>query len=233
MSDISEQEPGNTIGELSKALSNEVGKAERVSKHCGKIDTATTPAEMEERSVNKSSYREINGEDDLKTTILNLSKQIQELKQERLSTSFQHHRFYSNPDPLRLENDLPRCYHSHSQRKKRLRSQAYTKKTKNYANILSPSYDSQISSYESSSDEEYSHHDKKLHFLTRNSRKGKYNCHESHKKHKKSTSPVKGPTSPARENMSPVREQRKSPVRELSLSPVRDWGRPSSSESNI
>ena len=85
MSDISEQEPSNTIGELSKALCNEVGKAERVSKHCSKIDTTTTtPAETEERSVNKSSSREINGEDDLKTTILNLSKQIQELKQECL-----------------------------------------------------------------------------------------------------------------------------------------------------
>ena len=149
MSDISEQEPSNTIGELSKALSSEVGKAERVSKHCSKIDTTTTPAEKEERSVNKSSSREINGEDDLKTTILNLSKQIQELKQERLSTNFEHRRFYSNLDPLRLENDLPKCYHSHSQSTKRLRSQAYTKKTKNYSNIRSPSYDSQISSYES------------------------------------------------------------------------------------
>ena len=102
MSDISEQEPSNTIGELSKALSSEVGKAERVSKHCSKIDTTTTPAEKEEGSVNKSSSCEINGEDDLKTTILNLSKQIQELKQDRLSTSFQHRRFQSNPDPLRL-----------------------------------------------------------------------------------------------------------------------------------
>ena len=51
MSDISEQEPSNTIGELSKALSSELGKAERVSKHCSKIDTITTPAEKEERSV--------------------------------------------------------------------------------------------------------------------------------------------------------------------------------------
>ena len=41
-----------------------------------------------------------------------------------------------------------------------------------------------------------------------NSRKGKYNFHQSHRKHKKSTSPVKGPTSPVRENISPVREQR-------------------------
>ena len=116
MSDISEQELSNTIGELSKALSSEVGKVERVSKHCSKTDTTTTtPVETEETSVNKSSSRETNGEDDLKTTILNLSKQIQEFKQERLSTSFQDHRFYFNPDPLRLENYLPKCYHSHSQ----------------------------------------------------------------------------------------------------------------------
>ena len=182
MSDICEQEPSNTIGELSKSLSSEVGKAEKVSKHCSKIDTTTTtPAETAERSVNKSSSREINGEDDLKTTILNLSKQIQE----RLSTSVQHHRFYSNPDPLRLENHLPKCYHSHSQNTKRLRSQAYTKETKKYSNICSPSYDSQMSSYESLSDEEYRHfHDKKVHFLTTNSRKGKYKSHQSHKKHK-------------------------------------------------
>ena len=33
---------------------------------------------------------------------------------------------------------------------------------------------------------------------------------------------MKGPTSPVRENISPVRQQRKSPVRELSLSPVRE-----------
>ena len=32
---------------------------------------------------------------------------------------------------------------------------------------------------------------------------------------------MKGPTSPVRENISPVREQCKSPVRELSLSPVK------------
>ena len=114
MSDISEQGPSNTIGELSKALSSEIGKTERVRKHCTKIDTTTTQAEKEERSVKKSSSLEINGEDDLKITILNLSKQIQELRQERLST-IQHRRFYSSPDPLRLENDLPRYYHSHSQ----------------------------------------------------------------------------------------------------------------------
>ena len=33
---------------------------------------------------------------------------------------------------------------------------------------------------------------------------------------------MKGPTSPVRENISPVREHRKSPVRELPLSPVRE-----------
>ena len=80
MSDISKQEPSKMIGELSKALSNEVRKTERVSKHCSKIDT-TSPAEKEERSVKKSPSLEINAEDDLKTTILNFSKQIQELKQ--------------------------------------------------------------------------------------------------------------------------------------------------------
>ena len=40
------------IGELSKALSSEVDKTERVSKYCSKINT-TSPAEKEERSVNK------------------------------------------------------------------------------------------------------------------------------------------------------------------------------------
>ena len=162
MSDISEQEPSNTIGELSKALSCDVDKAERVSKHCSKIDT-TPPAEKEESSVNKSPSGEINEEDDLKTSILSLSKQIRELQQERLSAGFQHHWFYSNDDPLRLENDLPKSYHSHSQSTTCLRSQAHTKKTKNYSNIRSPAYDSQISSYECSSEEEYSHfHNKKV-----------------------------------------------------------------------
>ena len=164
-------------------------------------------------SANKCPSRDINAEDDLKTAILNLSKQIQELKQEGFSTSFQDHRFYSNPEPLGLENNLPKSYHSHSQSTKRLRSQSYTKKTKYCSNVCSPSYHSQISSYESSSDGEYNHfHDKRVHFLTTNSRKGKYNSHQSHRKHKKLTSPVKGPTSPMRENISPVREQRKSPV---------------------
>ena len=92
MFDINEQEPSKTIRELSKALSSKVDKAERVSKHCRKIDT-TSPAEKEKRSVNKSLSRKINAEDDPKTIILNLSKQIQEFKQECLSTSFQH-RFY-------------------------------------------------------------------------------------------------------------------------------------------
>ena len=76
MFDISEQEPNNTIGELNKALSSEVGKAERGSK------IYTTPTEKEERSANKSPSHEI------KTTILNLSKQIRKLQQERSSTSF-------------------------------------------------------------------------------------------------------------------------------------------------
>ena len=102
-------------------------------------------------------------------------------------------------------------------------SQAYTMKIKNYSNICSPSYDSQISSNESSSDEEYSHfHDKKGHFLTTNIRKGKYNSHQSHQRYKTLTSPVKRPTSPMRENISSVKKQRKSPVRELSLSPVKE-----------
>ena len=123
MSDISEQEPNNPIGELSKASSSEVGKAERVSKHCSKIDTTTfTPAVTEERSVNKSSSREINGEDDLKTTILNLSKQIQELKQERLSTSFQHHRFY----------------HSHSQKHKALKNSGLYQENQKLLKYLFP-----------------------------------------------------------------------------------------------
>ena len=116
-----------------------LGKVERVSKHCGKI--ASTPAEKEEKRVNKSPFCEINAEDDLKTTILNLFKQIRELQQERSSTSFQRHRFYYNLDPLRLENDPPKSYHSHSQSTKRLRSQTYTKKTKNYSNFCSR-YDS-------------------------------------------------------------------------------------------
>ena len=199
MSVISEQEPSKMIGELSKALSSEVGKTESVSKHWSKTDTIP-PAEKKERSVNKSPSCEINTENDLKTTILNLSKQIQELKQQRLSTSFQDHRLYSNLDALGLENGLLKSYDSHSQRTKRLRSQVYTKKTKYCSNICSPSYDSQISSYESSSDEEYNHfHDKRVHFLTTNSRKGKHNSHQSLRKHKKLTPPVKGPTSPMRE----------------------------------
>ena len=49
--------------------------AERVSKHCCKIDTIP-PAEKEERSVNKAPSREINAGDDLKANILSLSKQI-------------------------------------------------------------------------------------------------------------------------------------------------------------
>ena len=75
MSDISEEEPSKTIEVLSKTSCKEVGKAKRVSKHCSKIDT-TSPAEKEDRSVSKPSSREINAEDDLKTTILYLSKHI-------------------------------------------------------------------------------------------------------------------------------------------------------------
>ena len=56
MSDISEQKSSKVIGELSKALSSEVGKTKRVSEHCSKIDT-TSPAEKEERSVNKLMQR--------------------------------------------------------------------------------------------------------------------------------------------------------------------------------
>ena len=112
-------------------------------------------------------------------------------------------RLYTNPDPLGLGNDLPERYHRYSQSAKRLRSQAYTKKTKNYSNICSPSYDSQIFLNESSWDEEYSHlQDKRVHFLTTNSRKGKYNSRQPHKKHKKLTSPGREPTSPVTENIS-------------------------------
>ena len=56
MSDISDQEPSKMIEEFSKALSSEESKTERVSKHCSKIDP-TSPAEKEERSVNKSPSR--------------------------------------------------------------------------------------------------------------------------------------------------------------------------------
>ena len=72
----------------------------------------------------------IDAEDDFKTTILNLFIQIREFQQKHSSTSFQHHKFYSNPDPLRLENDLPNSYYSHSQSAKCLRSQIYIKKKK-------------------------------------------------------------------------------------------------------
>ena len=73
MSDISEQEPSKMIEEFSKALSSEESKTERVSKHCSKIDP-TSPAEKEERSVNKSPSREINAEDDSFWLSLNKSK---------------------------------------------------------------------------------------------------------------------------------------------------------------
>ena len=129
MSDINEQEPSSIIGEFNKALYCEVSQAERGSK----IDI--TPAETEEMSANKSPSCEINAEDDLKTTTLNLSKKIQELQQKRSSISFQHRRFYSNPDPMKLENDLPKNCHSHSQNIKRLKFHAYTKKIKRYSNF--------------------------------------------------------------------------------------------------
>ena len=134
MSDISEQEASNTNGELNKALSGQVGKAERGSK----IDT--TRDEKDAKSVKRVSPScEINAEDDLKTTILNLSKQIRELQQRRSSTSFQHHRFYSNPDPLRLKTDPPRRYHSYPQSTKHLKGQVYTKNNKNYSCFCSSS----------------------------------------------------------------------------------------------
>ena len=41
MSDISEQKPSKAIGEFSKTLSGEEGKAEGVSKHCSKIVTTS------------------------------------------------------------------------------------------------------------------------------------------------------------------------------------------------
>ena len=53
-----------------------------------------------------------------------------------------------------------------------------------------------------------------------NSRKGKNISHHSHKKHQNSTSQVKKPISPVRENISSVREHCRSPMRELSLFPV-------------
>ena len=86
-------------------------------------------------SANKSPSCEINAEDDLKTNTLNLSKKIQELQQKRSSISFQHRRFYSNPDPMKLENDLPKNCHSHSQNIKRLKFHAYTNKIKRYSNF--------------------------------------------------------------------------------------------------
>ena len=59
--------------------------------------------EKEERSVNKSPSNKINAEDDLKSTILNLFQQIQELQQEHSSASFQDQRFYSKSDSLIFE----------------------------------------------------------------------------------------------------------------------------------
>ena len=62
LSYISGQEATHTKGELNKALSCDVGKAERGNK----METAL--AEKEAKSVNKSSSCEFNTEDDLKTT---------------------------------------------------------------------------------------------------------------------------------------------------------------------
>ena len=78
-------------------MSSEVGKAERASRIC------TASGEKEKRRVNKSPSSKINAEDDLKSTILNLFKQIQELQQEQSSASFQDQRFYSKSDPLIFE----------------------------------------------------------------------------------------------------------------------------------
>ena len=61
---------------------------------------------------------------------------------------------------------------------------------------------------------------KEVHFLATDGRKGKYNSHQSDKKHRKSKSVMESPTYLVRENMSPVREQLKSPVSE-NQSPVR------------
>ena len=123
---------------------------------------------------------------------------------------------------MRLENDLLKSYYSHPRSTKHLRNQAYTKKNKNYSIFRSLSYDSQISSNESSSNDKFSHfHDKKVHFLTTNSRKGKYNLISLTRNLKKSTFPVTVAISPVRENICPVMEQRKFPVRELYLSLVR------------
>ena len=41
MSDISEQKPSKAIGELSRTLSGEEGKTDRISKHCSKIVTTS------------------------------------------------------------------------------------------------------------------------------------------------------------------------------------------------
>ena len=120
---------------------------------------------MEEKNFNKSSSHKINPKDDLKLIILNISKRIRALQQERSSASFQHI-YYYNSDPLSLENDLAKSCHSHSQSRKRLR------KNKNYSIFCPPSYDYQISSNESSSDDKCSHfHDKKYIFRLRTAKK--------------------------------------------------------------
>ena len=75
MSGIKDQEANTTIEDIQNALFSEVGKAEGESK------TVTMPAEKEKRSAKKSPSREFNAADDLKTTLLNLSKQILEPSQ--------------------------------------------------------------------------------------------------------------------------------------------------------
>ena len=119
------------------------------------------------RCANKFPSHEINAEDDLKTTILNLPKQIRELQQERSSTSFQHHRFYSNSDPLRLKM----TYRGVTKTLKK--TDVYLEKQKLLKFLFPFLRFSYIFIF--SSDEVYSYfHDKNVHFLTTNTRKAKY-----------------------------------------------------------
>ena len=66
-------------------------------------------------------------------------------------------------------------------------------------------------------------------FWLQNSRKGKYNSHQPHKKHKKLTSPGREPPSPVRENISPVREDQ-SPMRVTSKIGKKQQGESTDSE---
>ena len=155
----------------------------------------------------------IDAEDDFKTTILNLFIQIREFQQKHSSTSFQHHKFYSNPDPLRLENDLPNSYYSHSQSAKCLRSQIYIKKKKTtqffvfYVMILRYLQINlhqmiKMTIFMTKDNFSKKQTNRQTKNLAKNSRKGKHNFLQSHKKHKKSTSLVMGPTYPVKENIS-------------------------------